>query len=228
MFFESQIFGVIVGAAIAGLTAVLLEVSRRRADRRRRSQELRQRVHADAVKAVFDLRESLVHLFVVTDGAATLAREGGRKTRGWQPPSYEEERATAFTNYDQADRKVAETVYMVESFGSPGVSAALREFGQVTRWYVHKYWHTPIEERLAFTDLENVMEYLITALCDETRRDADAAYGGKRSVAKLEDGQPTWLGALKDMDVYQAAELESAGATTESAHPNPGQGPPAP
>lgn len=224
MFVESQIFGVIVGAAIAGLTAVLLEVSRRRADRRRRSQELRQRVHADAVKAVFDVRETLIHLFVVTDNVATPTQQGGRKNRGWQPPSYEEERATAFTDYDQADRKVAEMVYMVESFGSPGVRAALREFGHVTRWYVHKYWQTPVDERLAFTDLENVMEYLISALCEETRRDSDAAFGSRRSLAKLEDGQPTWLGALKDMGAYQAAELEPATATAKPAHTTPGQG----
>jgi hypothetical protein len=232
MLFESQIFGVIVGAAIAGLTAVLLEVSRRRADRWRRSQELRQRVHADAVKAVFDLRETLIRLYLVTDSAATSVRGGGGRVCASQPPSHEEERATAFTNYDtaftnydEADRKVAEMVYMVESFGSPGVTSALREFGQVTRWHVHKYWQTPVNERLVFTDLENVMEYLISVLCEETRRDADVAYGAKRSLAKLEDGRPTWLGGLKDMGAYQAAKLESEGATTESARPAPGQAP---
>lgn len=210
MFFESQIFGVIVGAAIGGLTTVLLEVSRRRQDRHHRSQELRRSVHADAVKAVFALREDLFHLFVVTDSNPPRSTPKATKGRGWQPRSPEEERDVAFRTYDESDRKLEELVYLVQSFGSEGVCAALREFGHVTRWYVHKFWQTPKESRLPAEDLENVMEYLIMSLCDEVRLDADAEFGARRSRAKYVNGRPTWLGHLEDMGAYQAAQADAA------------------
>jgi hypothetical protein len=205
MFFESQLFGVLVGAVIAGLAGVVLEIVRRKSDRSRSARVLRQQTNADGIRAVYDVRESLIRLFVVTDNPQPVqVRKGkGAPVSG---PDYRRDREDAFTGYDRAGRRLGEMIHLVEAFGTVGVYAALREFAQITSWYGNTYLQTAIDQRFDFQGLEKVMEFLIAAACSESRTDSDAGYKVTKSKVAYERGNPTWLAHLKEEPAYRAAE----------------------
>lgn len=201
-------FGVLVGALIAGISAALLEVGRRRSERRRDARDLRRQTHADAISALYLARDTLIRLFVVTGSPPELPRD--HKERERIASLYEHDRTDAFQSYDAAGRRLGEMIHLTEAFGAAGVNSALREFGHVTSWYVGEYLHTtPQDRNVPFKDLENVMEYLIAAACEEARRDSDAGHRAVRSQVPYRDGRPTWLGQLEEVAEATSARTES-------------------
>lgn len=207
-FFESQIFGVLVGALIAGVSAALLEAGRRRSERRRDARDLRRQTHADAISALYLARDTLIRLFVVTGNPPELPRDP--KGRERIISRYERDRTDAFQSYDAAGRRLGEMIHLTEAFGAPGVNSALREFGHVTSWYVGEYLHTAPEDcNVPFKDLEDLMEYLIAAACEEARRDSDAGHRAVRPQVPHRDGRPTWLGRLEEVAQATPARTES-------------------
>ena len=141
----------------------------------------------------------------MTDNPRKPEAQSANKRTGRTQPDYDRDRDDAFAGYDRSGRRLGEMIHLAEAFGTPGAHAALREFAHATGWYVSKYVQTPINGRLDFKDLENVMEYLIAALCEEARTDADAGHGAKRSSATYRDGQPTWLAGLEGQEAFPAA-----------------------
>ncbi len=168
-FWDSQLFGVLIGALLAGGVTVFVELRRSRRDRLKAARDLRQAAHAEAIRAAYEVRESMIRVAVTS----SVPEEFVRSLTAGDREDLEAERRKAIDWNDAAGRRFGEATNVVLAFGTHEVHEAAKLVGQATQSAIGVLQDTGALP----SDADQIVDYLIGVMCKKARDDADAAAG---------------------------------------------------
>jgi hypothetical protein len=197
-FWSSQLFGVLVGALIAGLIALSIETRRHCTDRLRIARDVRREIHTEALRAAYEVQDALIRLTVVESAGPKIHRSTPPKARHETMHAYDRDRDAAYARYDAAWLHLSESVQLERAFGTPDVAAALRDLKGMTEWSAGHLLDRDREGSFTANDYGKVSEYLIDMLSTHAREDVGVGFGVKKTHAPTDNaGHPSWLTMLE-------------------------------